>query len=214
MTGTADLARYLVPQGESDLGFRQGVVTAWDSVTNENTILVAGTEIPNVPFINAAGMIALAPGDNVALLRYKSTLFILGKVVLPGSVFAQPQWPVILYPQFTSTVTGGAIGYAQVVAGTLASWEGRILPTLPKIEIDGIWGQASGSNTVTYELQLGGQTYGTWTTSGALEVARHGPFDISDRIGQDWLKVELKITSSTGTGQVAFQPLGVYFRQT
>jgi hypothetical protein len=84
MTGTADLARYLVPQGESDLGFHQGVVVTWDSTTNENTILVGGVEIPDVPALSIGDSIMMSAGDVVGLLRFKSTYFVLGRITLPG----------------------------------------------------------------------------------------------------------------------------------
>lgn len=66
------------------MGFHQGVVTAWDSTTNQNTILIAGSEIPDIPALSIGDSIMMSVGDIVGLLRFKSTYFILGRITLPG----------------------------------------------------------------------------------------------------------------------------------
>lgn len=84
-TRATDLTPYLVQPGRGDLSFHQGVVTAWDVTTGANTVNVAGTEIPDVPMLNITELLSIAVGDTVALLRYKSTYFILGRVVRPNT---------------------------------------------------------------------------------------------------------------------------------
>lgn len=199
---------------DSEISFHQGKILSWNGSGGTNKIEVAGTALDNLPVLVSAGIVALREGDVVGVLRYKTSYFVLGRVVALNTQLVEPQWPIVVYPQFQRSEALGTGGYTTVAATSLFSWEGRIRPSHPKVEIDGVWGQSSGANTTTYAIKLGGTTVGQWTVGGGLEVARHGPFDISQYIGQDWLKIEVSITSSTGTGQVAFQPLGLYFRQT
>lgn len=199
---------------DSEISFHQGKILSWSGSGGTNSIEVAGAVLSNLPALTSAGLIALQEGDVVGVLRYKSTYFVLGRVVALNTLLVEPQWPVVIYPQFQRSEALGTSGYTTVAAGSLFSWEGRIRASHPRIEIDGVWGQSSGSNTSTYAIKLGGTVVGQWTVGGGLEVARHGPYDITSYIGQDWLKVEVSITASSGTGQVAFQPLGLYFRQT
>lgn len=213
MTRSDDLAPYFGGTAQ-DLEFHQGTVIAWSSTAGTNTIQMAGGTVTNVPAITAAGLISLRPGDHVAMLRFKSSLFIVGTVVAPGNTFVQPQWPIILYPMFQPNIAVDNGGFHNISAGKLVTWEGRLMPALPKIEVDGIWGVLTGTGNITFKLLLGGQEVGAWSYTNSFAVERKGPFDISKFIGQDWLKIEIAITASSGTGVMAFQPLGVYFRQT
>lgn len=69
----------------SDLGFAQGLVVAWDEETGTNAVNVKGTNLTNLPALHLGEFVILAPGDVVALLRFKSTYFILGRVILPSA---------------------------------------------------------------------------------------------------------------------------------
>lgn len=199
---------------DSEISFHQGKILSWSGSGGTNTIEVAGTPLQNLPVLTSAGLISLREGDVVGVLRYKTSYFVLGRIVALNTQLAEPQWPIVIYPQFQRLEGLGVGGYTTVTAGTLNTWEGRIRVSHPKIEIDGLWGQSSGSNSNTYAIKVSGNVVGQWTVSGVLELARHGPFDISQYLGQDWLKVEVAMIASSGTGQVAFQPLGLYFRQT
>lgn len=207
-----DLAEFMIPRGQDDLGFHTGTVVSWDEDAGTNSVRVLGTTLTNLAVLTAAGSVGLQANDTVGILRFKSTYFILGRIVNQDSGLVNPQFPVILYPQFASNLVAGTTGTARVNTGVLATWEGRVKPAHPLIEVDGIWGNLSGSGSTTYALKFGGTTVGSWTST-TLEVARKGPFDVASYAGQDWLKVELAITASTGTGEKAIQPLGVYFRQ-
>lgn len=79
-----DLAPYMVPPGKADLGFRQGTLLAWDPQTGANTVEVGGTKLSNIPTLSASTL-ALAAGDVVALLRYRSTFFITGRIAAAGA---------------------------------------------------------------------------------------------------------------------------------
>ncbi|MFF5992576.1 hypothetical protein [Prauserella flavalba] len=68
----------------SDLGFHQGVITEWNSLTGENTLMVAGGVVSNIPVLSTADSVLLNVGDTVGLIRFKSTYFILGRIASPG----------------------------------------------------------------------------------------------------------------------------------
>ncbi|HEV7649381.1 MAG TPA: hypothetical protein VGP26_14605 [Actinophytocola sp.] len=68
-----------------DLGFHAGKVLAWNKTTGENTVDVAGTALQDLPMLNLGDTVNLAADDTVAVLRYKSTMFIVGRIVPPGS---------------------------------------------------------------------------------------------------------------------------------
>lgn len=80
-----DLAPLLAAAGRPDVGFHSGRVLAWNTDTGANTIDVAGAELTDVPILNTGEAIALRAGHVVALLRFKSSYFILGRVTMPGT---------------------------------------------------------------------------------------------------------------------------------
>lgn len=203
----------LLAAPEQNLGYRQGVVVTWDLTTGTNQVRVGDGVLNNLSVITQSDLLNLRAGDPVAIIKYNDSYAVLGKLRRAGSV-GTPWTPVPMYALFNPLGAAGSIGYWTVNAGTLATWEGRIYATHHStIEVDGVWGQASGSNTVTYELQLGGVPVGTWTTVTALDVGRKGPFNIAPFKDQQFLKVEVKITSSVGSGTVANHILGCYLRQ-
>lgn len=84
MPGTDDLAPLFVAgQGSGDVGFRQGTVLAWDETNGTNTVDVGGAHLTDLPALNIGDFVHLAEGDVVGLLRFKTTYFILGRVILP-----------------------------------------------------------------------------------------------------------------------------------
>jgi hypothetical protein len=210
VSSSEDYLAQIIPE-PNNFGYRQGVVISWDVDTGTNQVRVAGSDLTNLPVITQSDLINIRPGDTVAIIKYNDSYAVLGKItnLNPGTPWAA----VPLYPLFHSLGAAGTTGYWTVNVGTLASWEGRIYSThYSAIEVDGIWGQASGTNTVTYALRLGGTEVGTWTTVSTLDVGRKGPFTILPFKDQQFLKAEVAITSSTGTGTVAMQVLGCYLR--
>lgn len=194
-------------------GLHTGTIIAWDDTTGANRVVVNGSELVNLPVLASAGLTALIPGTTVLIQRWDTSFVILGRVVTQASGLASPQFPIVMYPMFRPNGTAGATGYWTVNAGVLASWEGRARISLPAIVFDGVWGVASGSGSITYEARAGGTAIGSWTTSAGAAPSRQGPFRVDDRIGQDWLKIEVVITASSGTGERGFQMLGAYFQQ-
>lgn len=80
-----DLAPLLVPPPQNGLSFRQGEVITFNSATGANSIDVGGTTLVDVPMLNSGEAVALKAGHIVALLTWKSSWWILGRVTLPGS---------------------------------------------------------------------------------------------------------------------------------
>lgn len=72
-------------QGSSgDVGFAQGTVISWDEATGSNVVDVKGVRLSNLPALNIGEFAILQENDVVGLLRFKSTYFILGRIVLPS----------------------------------------------------------------------------------------------------------------------------------
>lgn len=66
------------------VGFRQGLVTAWNANTGANTIQVGGSLLVNVPILNTGEAIALKAGHVVGLLTAGGSWFILGRITPSG----------------------------------------------------------------------------------------------------------------------------------
>jgi hypothetical protein len=189
-----------------------GQIIAWDSTSQFNQVFVSGSYMQNIPILTSANTTGLTEGSSVAILRWRTQYFILGRIVTQDSGLVNPQFPIVLYPQFIPSSAVATTGYWTVPIGTLVTWEGRFKASFPYVEVDGIWGNAGGTGSVSYALKVAGTTIGTWSHT-TLSVARHGPFDITPYAGQDWLKIEVAITASTGAGgEKAFSILGCYFR--
>jgi hypothetical protein len=127
---------------------------------------------------------------------------------------ARPWIPVYLVPKMA--MAAGTFAYFNIAAPGAETqlWEGRIpLVSHPFVEVDGIWGQASGSNSTIYRLKVAGVQVGTWTVGGGLVADRRGPYDISANLSSTWVAIELT-AQSTGSGQVACHVKGCAIRQT
>ncbi len=136
---------------------------------------------------------------------------------IAGKGMARPWLPVHLTPTYVpSTPAVGVTGTwcldsAQVVT-EVGLWEGRAAVSHPWIQLDGVWGHATGSGTVTYRLKVNGNTVGTWTASTG-EVSRQGPFSVADYVGLDWAPVQVTAQQTTGSGAVRCHVLGCYLTQ-
>lgn len=125
---------------------------------------------------------------------------------------ARPWLHVPMHPMWSQT---GFWAYRTVDAASIVSettlWEGRIgLVSHPYIEAYGTWGQASGTNSPTYRLYVGGTLVQTWTPA-AFQIAVYSA-SIASLIDQPWIRVHLTV-QATGTGQAAVGLQGVWLRQ-
>lgn len=80
-----NLAPLLTPPAQPGLGFRQGLVVAFNANTGANTIEVGGATLSDVPMLNSGEAVALKAGHIVGLLTWQSSWWILGRITLPNS---------------------------------------------------------------------------------------------------------------------------------
>lgn len=217
-TSLADLGEVLAginaeATAMATLDFHTGQIIAWDGDSQTNQVLVLGTVMFNLPVLTSANTTGLEVGTAVGILRVRTQYFILGRIVDQTSGLVNPQFPIVMYPMFRPNGVASEVQYYYIDSTALnASWEGRIKASFPFVEVDGIWGPAGVGRTATFAMRVGGTTIGTWTESTVV-VARRGPYDIRSFAGQDWLKIEVVMTATTGAlTNVAFQVLGCYFR--
>jgi len=131
---------------------------------------------------------------------------------------ARPWMSVPMYALF-SMAASSVYAYMNLPVASVTTetilWQGRIpMVTHPYMTCSGIFGQAIGANTSTYNLKLGvGATVvGTWSETTITNVSR-GPFNVSAFLGQPDVPVVLTATAS-GTGSIACQVYSLYQRQT
>lgn len=211
MADSDDLVPIVEPDS-TNLGYRQGVVVSWDRDTNANQIRIGSTVINDIPVITTADVVAIQPGDSVAIVKFNSSLGIIGRIADKTQLMGTPWQPVPLYAGFISNGAAGSLGVPRVNVGVLAAWEGAFYTRrYTHVEVYGTWGQFSGSNSSAYALTSFGFTIGSWSETG-LVTARRGPFDITPFINSQFQQIKLEITSSTGSGEVALAPLALYLR--
>lgn len=131
MQGAADLAPIIAAaqQGTPDVGFRQGTVISWDSSTSSNAVEIGGVVVRDLTVLNLGDFTILQPGDVVGLLRYRTTYFILGRVIPPSA--PQTDRSVFDYDasgqsqqNYAIATTGGKFAPATI---TPPSWAGEVL---------------------------------------------------------------------------------------
>lgn len=89
MMAADDLAPLLAKQPPATVGFRQGRIIAWNPITAENVIDVAGSLMTDLPILNTAEAGLLAPGDVVGIEVVGSggaqTWYIKGRITIPNT---------------------------------------------------------------------------------------------------------------------------------
>jgi len=115
--GTDDLVPVLAAQPAPGLGYRQGVLRAWNTVNAENTVDVGGMLVDNLPILNTNNdALQLAAGDVVGILTTgaaASSWMILGRVTMPGTPAAES-----LLSQVSSGIDVGVVNTAQSTSST------------------------------------------------------------------------------------------------
>lgn len=104
MDRASNVAGLLVPNGPQDLGYRQGTMLAWNGLTGENSVDVAGTQLDNLPVVSS-GTLALAVGDVVSLIRFRSTYMIMGRISAAGAGAMSPKSAYLPAQESTSSAT-------------------------------------------------------------------------------------------------------------
>lgn len=231
MTDTRDLASLLATTSPTastgvstptELGFHQGRVLDWDAAAGTNRVEVGGNVMVNLAGIVSSDNLVLHSGDLIGILRFRSTYFILGRISARPA-FSGFVIPVPMTSSFESNRVSGTAGSVQQQLRLDASqlfgsdkqiYEGRLCASSGRVRIDGVWGNLSGTQSVTYNLKVGGATVGTWVTTNQLLV---GPppnlatFDVSNRVGQPFVKIEITAQSTVNNAdQIACHLLGLY----
>ena len=89
MTYPSDDLAPLFPQPPAaGVGYRQGIVRAWNPTNATNTVEVDGIEVQNLPVLNTNEALLLQPGDVVGILtigQSASSWAILGRLTIPGT---------------------------------------------------------------------------------------------------------------------------------
>jgi hypothetical protein len=83
-----DMLKILKPDPAAsgrNVAWRKGVIVTWNRDTAENTVLINGVLVENVPILNTSEAAILAAGDVVGLISFGSTWGILGRFTIPGS---------------------------------------------------------------------------------------------------------------------------------
>ena len=83
MTAPDDLAPLLGVGDVPDVGFRQGQIMAWNEANGTNTVSLGGVMLADLPVLNLGEFSLLQEGDIVGLLRFKTSYFILGRIIPP-----------------------------------------------------------------------------------------------------------------------------------
>jgi hypothetical protein len=83
-----DLVPLLIPSNAPTVGFRQGVVLAWNQDTAENTVQVAGSILTDLPILNTSEAQLLEPGAVVGIMTAGSSWFVMGRITVPGTADA------------------------------------------------------------------------------------------------------------------------------
>lgn len=103
--GTTDDLTPLLLTGNTgelpELGFHQGIVLSWNVQNGTNVIRVAGSDFVDLQMMNSTEALVLEAGHIVALLRFKNTYFILGRILTPNaSDYFTGLLPTVSYPAF------------------------------------------------------------------------------------------------------------------
>jgi hypothetical protein len=80
---SSDLSPLFAPTGPG-VRFGQGLITAWNANTGENTVEWAGGTLTDVPILNTGEAVALRAGHVVGMLGQGLTWFIIGRVTPPN----------------------------------------------------------------------------------------------------------------------------------
>jgi hypothetical protein len=115
--------------GDPGVGFHSGMVLEFDPSTGENLVMVAGAPLRDLPMLNIGDTTNLAVGDVVVLLKIRTKLFIVGRVVESGSTkFASAS--ISSEPLYADSVNFAVTtSDATVVSATLTvpAWANRAL---------------------------------------------------------------------------------------
>lgn len=97
-------------QPSQDVRFRQGVIVTFDQVTLENTVLVGGTTLVDLPLLGVGEATLLVPGAVVGIMSVGAsakTMFITGRIVKPNTDDAEDAVSLLNSQIFTQHISTG-----------------------------------------------------------------------------------------------------------
>lgn len=161
---TDDLVAVLAPppaSGGTAVGFRQGIVRAWDPATAANTVEVGGATLTNLPCLNASEALLLQPGDVVSVLTAGSSWFVLGRIVIPGQVQAAAYGVGLVHAVTVGNISISSATYVAHATGPSVSTRvygsGKVIATVgATIDAD----VSEGLAVAVYGTGPDGATYG------------------------------------------------------
>lgn len=136
-----------------DLGFHQGVIIAWNVQTGENVIRVAGSDVVNIQMLNSTESLVLQRGNVVALLRFKNTYFILGRIVTPDTAnYFSGLLPTISYPTY-QTNADAALQTASVDSNYYAKFVAAFVVSHQRSYFSAVLQPSGGTPTGNFRVQ-------------------------------------------------------------
>jgi len=208
--GSDDLTPLFGGQPGPGVGYRQGVVRAWNPVTAENTVEVGGALIENVPVLNTNEVLLLAPGDVVGVLTAGPSWCILGRLTVPGTAGAATALNAIrtqsanvpAYETRTSAIWGDLATVGPIVSNVVIGPSGRglvfITSTITLLT-------TSGGGEMAYAI-TGATSVPTGDTPPAL--AWYGPAGSGPTMTRLVLQEGLNAGSHTFTAKYSALDLG------
>jgi len=106
----ADLFAAAPEPPSQDVRFRQGVIVTFDQVTLENTVLVGGTVLANLPLKGVGEMTLLVPGAVVGIMSVggpAKTMYIDGRIVIPNTADATDAVSLLNSQIYTDFILAG-----------------------------------------------------------------------------------------------------------
>jgi hypothetical protein len=132
-----DLAPLFDPrpdQPSQDVRFRQGVIVTFDQNTLENTVLVGGATLVNLPLLGVGEVTSLVSGSVVGLLAVggpAKTVFITGRIVKPNTDDATDA--ISLLSSLIATDSVSSLPSGETITGTSYA----DLPTIgPRVDVN------------------------------------------------------------------------------
>lgn len=152
------------------MSYRQGVITAWNPLTLENTVIVGGATLTNLPVLGIAEVATYQPGDVVGLMVVGSTWAIIGQLVVPNTPQALSALSFL-----SSRVYAANVSAAETCTSTTYTDLATVGPQLSNVLI-GPSGRcliAMSTNIIAGDTGATGQEGGlmTYTMSGPTNVA-------------------------------------------
>lgn len=196
MSGAGDLAPLIGAglAGNSDVGFRQGVVTAWDAAAGTNAVEIGGVTVRNLPVLNLGDFTILQPGDVVGLLRFTQTYFILGRVIPPSA--PDVNRATTDYDSGYDGTTGWALSTSMATKATVTftppSWAGeaslfvgimaQAVNSTPNLDFMQIQPFVNGDNLPGITSVASGNNGSAFSTAvAATTITPNGPITVDGR---------------------------------